>query len=342
MPLDNTKGPYLAVVGCGAISESYYFPAIAKSPALRARVWLVDPSQARRAEAIARFGFDPALQASDIASLPAEVTAAINATPSHLHLHTTLDLIGRGVSVLLEKPLAENAADARRLVEAARGRCQLGVNQFRRMRPINQFVHEIIRSGKLGALRRISWREGSRFDWPTQSGFYFRRPWPRGRPRGALLDIGVHVLDLICWWLDAQPIVERASMDSQGGPEAYVDATLRSGQIQIDLQISFHAKLANQFVIEGERGVLRGSTVDDHQIEMESDGATRRVTIKDAGNWTWEAIARAMVANFVAAAAGEASLIVDAESVLRPMEAIDEIYEKAEDPLPACYREWVA
>ena len=340
MTAESSETPQIAVIGCGAISESYYFPALSALPAWRRRVWLVDPSQARRAGAIARFGFDDALQADDVAALPRSVVAAINATPSHLHVATTMPLIERGVSVLVEKPLAEDAADGRRMLEAARGVCLLGVNHFRRIRPINRFVFEFIRRADLGAVRAISWREGHKFDWPTQSGFYFRRPWPQGRPRGAMLDIGVHVVDLICWWLGAAPSVVGATMDSGGGPEAHVAATLAAGDVKIDLQVSFHAKMANQFVIEFERGTLRGSTVDAHRIEIEAGGRTRRVNVGGSPDWNW--IAGRIVGNFLDAIEGRADLLIDAASVLPALDVIDQIYAVATDPMPACYREWVA
>jgi predicted dehydrogenase len=41
-------------------------------------------------------------------------------------------------------------------------------------------VRDLIRRGEIGDVRRISWFEGHKFDWPTQSGFYFRRPWGPG------------------------------------------------------------------------------------------------------------------------------------------------------------------
>ncbi len=335
-----TPGP-LAVIGCGAISESYYFPALAQEPTLCDRVWLVDPSEERRTAAARRFGFPLDQQSADISTLPEAAQAAINATPSHIHVATTLPLLERGVSVLVEKPLAEFADDARKLVEAAdRNQCRLSVNQFRRLRPINLFVRDFIKAGSLGALRAIRWREGHKFDWPTQSGFYFRRPWRDGRPRGALLDIGVHVLDLVCWWLDKTPTVSSAVMDGHGGPEGYVDASLQADAVDIRLQVSFHAKLANSFELVFERGVLHGSTTDSDQVEIETDGKRRIVTVGGAGDWT--GIAATLVSNFVDAVEGRGELLIDARSVIAPLTVIDRIYEVAVDELPDCYKEWVA
>src|SRR5438132_13227101 len=48
----------VAVVGCGAIADSYYFPVLSKDAALRANVWLVEPSPARRQALVAKVGID--------------------------------------------------------------------------------------------------------------------------------------------------------------------------------------------------------------------------------------------------------------------------------------------
>lgn len=330
-------GP-LAVVGCGAIADLSYFPALAADPSLRAATWLVEPSLDRGRAAAAKFGFPVDQVVADQDALPASIRVAINATPSHLHRGTTLALIERGVSVLVEKPFAETLADARAMVDAAAGRCVLGVNQFRRLGPSNAMARAIVRSGQLGRLRRISWIEGHKFDWPTQSGFYFRRPW-NGRPRGVLLDIGVHVLDLICWWLDAAPTVRGAVMDGHGGPEATVSATLRAGEAEIDLRLSILAKLDNRFVIEGTQGALRGSTADYDRLEIrKGDGPWR--TLKAPGTTDKIAIATRLIGNLVAAADGREPLLIPADSTLAPLGLIDTLYETAEDVLPRCYAEW--
>src|SRR5690349_16744469 len=112
----------LAIIGCGAIADSYYFPVLSADASARDKVWLVEPSVERREKAAAAFGFRREQLVGDIADLPAKVTTAVNATPSHLHVATTLPLIERGVNVIIEKPLAETADDARQLVTGAKGR----------------------------------------------------------------------------------------------------------------------------------------------------------------------------------------------------------------------------
>jgi predicted dehydrogenase len=331
----------LAIIGCGAIADSYYFPVLSADSVARDKVWLVEPSAERREKAAATFGFRRDQLVGDISELPAKVTAAVNATPSHLHVATTLPLIERGVSVIIEKPLAETADDARQLVAGAKGRCVLTANQYRRFCPSYRLARELIAAGEIGEVRRIKWAEGQKFEWPTQSGFYFRRPWKTGRPRGVLLDIGVHVLDVVCWWLSETPRVLSASMDGFGGPECFTRAELAFGDVEVDLAVSFHSKLANGFVVEGTKGAIRGSVTDFATIEIRT-GSGSWQSRRGPGPAGWTDFAGILLRNFAAAVEGRETLLVDPASVVRPLEAVDAIYEAAESPMPSYYREWAS
>lgn len=331
----------IAVVGCGAIAESYYFPVLSANPVLRNNVWLVEPSVDRRNALAAANGFTTGQCVSTINELPDNLVAAINATPSHVHVLTTEPLLARGVSVIVEKPLAEFATDAQSLIDTAKGRCVLTVNQFRRLGPSYALVKDYISNGKLGKITSVSWAEGHRFDWPTQSGFNFRRPWPNGRPRGALLDIGVHVLDMICWWLGEGLTVRKAVVDGYGGPEAFVTASLASSSATVDLTISFLEKLKNSYVVEGTAGSVRGRTADFDSIEYKPQGGTWR-TVPAPGSSDRNDIATRFVTNFLDAVHGKAPLLIEAQSVVPALAAIDAIYENATEEMPRYYKEWVA
>lgn len=331
----------LAVVGSGAIADYYYYPVLAANPHLSAHTWIVEPALDRGLKAAEKFGFRRDQVVGRIEDLPSTIRIAVNATPSHLHRGTTVALIERDISVLVEKPFAETAEDARAMIAAAEGRAILTANHFRRLTPSYAFVRDFIASGRLGEVKSITWAEGHKFDWPTQSGFNFRRPWPNGRPRGALLDIGVHIFDIICWWIDAQPKVNSAVMDGYGGPEAFVRTHLSAGDAQIDVSISFLNKLANEFRIEGTKATIRGVTNEFTRLEITTPDGVRK-TVAASGSADRTDIARRMVMNFLEVVAGSGSLLIEAKSVVPPLAVIDEIYATATDYLPECYQEWVA
>lgn len=331
-----TQSPVMALIGCGAIAEATYLPALASHREWKNELWLVEPNPSRAQELVQRFGLDARRLVSNYQALPADVVLAINATPSHLHHAITLALVERGIHILVEKPFAETVEEARSMMEAAAAHhCLLSVNQSRRSGPANVLIRDLLRNGKIGRIKNITWSEGRPFDWPTQSGFNFRRPW-KGRPRGVLLDIGVHVFDLLCWWLEGAPTVLSATMDGQGGPEASAQVQLTFGGAPIDVRLSYLAKLKNQFVIEGTAGAIRASTADFDSIEFrKGDGPWR--TMRARGSADAVKNATHLIENVLEAIAGQERLWIPAASTLPALEIVDDAYARACDHLSECY-----
>ena len=80
--------------------------------------------------------------------------AAINATPDAAHKPTTLQLIAAGKSVLCEKPLAVNAADAFAMTEAAEAAGVIAmVNLSCRNAPAIQQARQMVNAGEIGTVR---------------------------------------------------------------------------------------------------------------------------------------------------------------------------------------------
>jgi len=186
----------VAVVGCGAVSQIHHLPALARSREARASA-LVD-SDADRAGRLARTLAIP-LVAASLAELAGEFDAAIVATPNHLHCRFALEALERGLHVLVEKPMALNAAEAERMVAvAAERRLVLAVGTEFRFVPAYDWVRRVLAAGWLGRLRRFEMRVGVIPNWPYASDYVLRRETAGG---GVLFDFGAHVLDLLLWWL---------------------------------------------------------------------------------------------------------------------------------------------
>lgn len=64
-------------------------------------------------------GSTGAVAVADVEEVLGKVDAAVVAAPSHLHTPLGLQLLGHGVHVLMEKPIAPTVAEAKQLVDAA-------------------------------------------------------------------------------------------------------------------------------------------------------------------------------------------------------------------------------
>jgi predicted dehydrogenase len=126
-----------------------------------------------------------------------EIDAVSIAVPNAYHAPLTLAALEAGKHVLCEKPLAMNAEEAARMVETARrlGR-KLMVHFNFRFQPTSQAVKRALDAGALGHVyyARSVWHR--RRGIPNLGGWFTRKETAGG---GALIDIGIHRLDLALW-----------------------------------------------------------------------------------------------------------------------------------------------
>ena len=106
----------VALVGCGAVSRTYYVPACRSIPECRIE-WFVDKDRERARELARDYGSGKVT--SDYKETISSVEAAIIALPNHLHAEVTLDFLREGRDVLCEKPIATNSSDGTKMVEAS-------------------------------------------------------------------------------------------------------------------------------------------------------------------------------------------------------------------------------
>ena len=313
----------LAIIGCGAIAERFHAAAVRRDPALLPGLVLVDPDRTR-AEAVACVAGGGAVAQSHRDILD-RIDGAIITAPHHLHAPIARDLIEAGKPILCEKPLAGTLEDARELVAlAAQHGVAIAVNNTRRLFPTHREVARLIATGALGNLRRIEFEDGDKFDWPLASPALFG---VRGGGRGILLDIGAHVVDLVCWWMGGLPEVARYADDAMGGTEAWADLALQRGGATAEVRLSWLGKLKNGFVVEGDQGRVTGGIYDWRSLRLQQGGRERTIRL-DAAARTYNEFAHEILANFSAVIANGAAPLVSGADVLPGLEVIERCYAK--------------
>lgn len=322
-----TEGsPQIAIIGCGAIAELFYLPALAKYPSVLKNLILVDPNEVRAQKLATAFKARNCL--GDYHDLLSQgVDGVIIATPSHLHHPIAMDFLAKGVPVLCEKPLAESADKAREMVEQAqRTGAAILANYQRRLFASYLKVKELLTDGTLGEPLSIQYFEGEEFRWPTVSGFYFDT---KVSSRGVVLDRGAHVLDLICWWLGEKPRLISSQNDSFGGREAVACIRFEHKRCVGEVKLSLLGKLPCVFKVQCEQGMIVGDVFDFRSVILATkSGKQRRLRLKSQEKY-YRDFGCTMVTNFLnIISKGERPLISGAE-VLDSMEWIDECYEKA-------------
>lgn len=189
----------VAVIGAGAQGRGSHIRACAANKDMEL-VAVCDLQKAKLDAVLADYRVPHAVTDYRQVLAMEEVDAVIIALPNYLHAPVTIDALSAGKHVLVEKPMAMNAAEAQAMLAArdASGKI-LMVGQNNRFRAEAVLIKDMVTSGEYGEVynAEASW-------WRRRCG---QRGWFIDRKRsggGALVDIGVHALDL-CWWLMGCP-----------------------------------------------------------------------------------------------------------------------------------------
>ncbi len=143
-----------------------------------------------------------------------EVDAVYIATPPGSHLEYALQVCAAGKPAYVEKPMARNHAECRRMVEAfAEANLPLFVAYYRRGLPRFLKAKELIADGRLGCVTGICYR----FARPAPSTPGAGESWPwrvqaEEAGGGFFLDLGCHTLDILDFMLGPlEDVVGRAA-----------------------------------------------------------------------------------------------------------------------------------
>ena len=260
----------VVLVGCGAVSRFFYAPSLAALEAnglLKVEA-LVDPS-ANNLQPLAEV-FTEARKAAKLEEVELASRLVIIASPPKFHAPATIYALRKGAAVLCEKPMAQTVAEAEAMIEAARvSGSLLAVGLYKRSFPACEAIKGLLEKQPLGRLKRFTIEEGGKFGWQAASDSFFRKSVT---PGGVLLDIGVHVLDLLLWWLN-EPSGVCYEDDALGGQESNCRITLDyPGGVRGEVHLSRDWKTRNEYTFHFERGVVRYKVNEANHLEVMADG----------------------------------------------------------------------
>jgi predicted dehydrogenase len=194
--------PLFAVIGCGLIGRKRV-AALGRNPPL---LYTCDLDAGRAAELARSAPGCSAVTDFTVVLADPRVTAVIVCTLNASLAPITLAAVQAGKHVLVEKPGALNAAQLRKIRDAAavsEARVRLGYNH--RFHPAFQKARELVDAGVLGPLMFLR----ARYGHGGRKGY--DREWradPQLSGGGELIDQGVHLIDLAGWFLGEFPVVD--------------------------------------------------------------------------------------------------------------------------------------
>lgn len=297
----------LLIIGGGAIADSNHIPAAKKFLGLESIV-LAEPNARQREKMKNKHGLLHAV--SDYHEVLSDVDACIICTPPHLHNSILKDCIAASKHVLCEKPLSHSSEETKAIMAEAPADLVVGVCHSYRFYPVRQEVHKLIHDGFFGKSPCITINEGLPSNWPTVSGYCFKKDLV---PGGALYDNGVHSLDFLLWCL-GKPDKINYEDDAAGGLESNLTIDMQFGACQAFFKLSRTRALSNTIAVEGNghKAVLwvfdsKKMMLDGKEKEIEGNG-------------------KSQLENFLDTVAGKDQLVCPIADGLAVMETLERCY----------------
>ena len=190
----------VGIIGCGGIANGKHLPSLAKLKNVQ-MVAFCDIILHRAEKAAKDYGTPDAKVYEDYRELlkDPEIEVVHVLTPNREHADITIDALHAGKHVMCEKPMAKCAADAERMVQAAKetGK-KLTIGYQHRQKPQSIFAKQLIEDGELGEIYYANCYAIRRRGTPNW-GVFLNEEEQGGGP---IIDIATHSLDLTLYLMN--------------------------------------------------------------------------------------------------------------------------------------------
>ena len=323
----------VGVIGVGAISQIAHLPVLATRDDVEI-VGICD-NDGPKARALAD-RFDVRNVFEDIEDLlrHGRPDAVVVTTPNLLHEVHAATALSAGAAVLCERPLAMTSAGVEKVLAAQQATGQpLMVGMNHRYRHDVQAIRAFAAGGELGALR------GIRTGWYQFRASRAELGWRRRRATsggGAMLDLGLSLLDLALWVAD-RPIPKQVSAALSVSSGAEVEDA-GCALVHCDGGYSIFVDVAWRYIGGSERfwvdlqGAQGTARINPLKVFKEMHGTPMDVTPTGAASreGQFQTSYRAEWATFLAVARGEVDAPpLDDQIVLH--RTLDAIYRSADE-----------
>ncbi|NRA37506.1 MAG: Gfo/Idh/MocA family oxidoreductase [Planctomycetes bacterium] len=273
-----------------------------------------------------------------------DIDAVIIALPNHLHADFSIRAMKKGLHVLVEKPIASTIEEAEAMLAVSK-ECDklLMVGYSHRFNPMYRCAHQYIKQGNLGNIyyAKANWLRRSGVPWWYEDGGKGALSSDRAGG-GALIDIGIHMLDLAMFFMDF-PQVESVDgtcfrgLSVEEGKKRGIDFVLEDAGValirmqdnrvlSLEASWAMHRKEADsrEMIFYGEQGGMK--IADEVEVYHSENGVESNTQLSFGDNYNEESI----TAHFCRVLQGQEEAIVTAEQGLYGLRILKAIYESAE------------
>ena len=321
-----------ALVGVGVAGQVSHIPAWKKLEGVEL-VTLVDRDQDKAQRVAQRYGVPNATTQIDEVLEDPEIDMVDICTPNFLHAPLAIAALESGKHVLVERPIARNAAETEKMVKAADKADRLLVCALaHRFREDTKILKKFVDRGELGEVfyTKTGWLR-QRTDWRTEEW----RQQKQVAGGGVLMDLGVQMLDLTLYILGS-PKVESVSASAHKAGKAEVEDSLiallrlENGCV-VSLEVTWGLLMEKDFAYVNLFGQTGAALWNPLRIHKGMHGSLVNVTpAVDSPRNVYKQAIEAQVAQFADGVRKGGSPGASGAEMLAVMRLVDAIYRSAE------------
>ena len=285
---------YWAVIGAGRHIQLWIAPALARSA--NAEVVGVWSRQAEHAAALAAdYAIPRVYNSFEEALADPAVDAVFIATPNNLHAAHATASLRAGKHVLVEKPMAVEAGAAQAAVQAARAAGRLlGVGFHLRHHALIAEARRRVAAGAIGPVLQATAQFNLTSSPPPRLAIP-HTPWKRDPEQmggaGALMGMGVHLIDLLRW-LTGQEVTAVSALAAGTTPEQPLE-TVGQALLEFDGGAQGHILYGGRFPLSRNDMVLyggEGRIVAEQVIDVVTGGLLHLTRPEGTTGWRTETL----------------------------------------------------
>ncbi|OGW74983.1 MAG: hypothetical protein A2Z72_07660 [Omnitrophica bacterium RBG_13_46_9] len=192
----------VGIIGCGKITERASVPNLVnykEKAEIKALCDIVEDKAVAMAEKFGCKGVNIETDWKRVVKRK-DIDAIFVNTPNYLHEEMAIGAAKKRKHILVEKPITISNKAARKMIKAAdKTGVFLMIEQTQRFDPVHQAAKKFIDTGKLGKINMVKGRighAGPEYWAGGNEGWFSDKKLSGG---GAMIDIGIHILDLLRW-----------------------------------------------------------------------------------------------------------------------------------------------
>ena len=279
----------VGLIGFGLAGQSFHAPFIATTAGLKLSVIVTGNPERQRVAASAHPRATLVDSADALWEKAGELDVVVVASPNRTHAPLARDALSRGLHVVVDKPFATNASEARALVAEARRRNRI-VTVFQNRRWDGDFltVRRLLADDALGQAFRFEsrferWRPVPRDNWRE-----------RGTPQeagGLLFDLGSHLIDqalqLFGPVISVYAELDRRRPGVQVDDDSFVALTHANGVRSHLFMSAVAGHLGPRFRVLGSRGAYVKRGMDPQEAKLRDGQSPDRPGFGDDPRENW-------------------------------------------------------